>query len=496
MNENEKQNDKRTVSRNRYILSIIVALLIGVIGTISVVYFVSGEQSSEEVATPEEATETELDTQLLFGDQEELSPINKLYTILKTNYYEEVDSQVLVEGALDGMAAAVGDPYTEYMDQVESSSFEEDVSGSFEGIGAEVMKDGDYVRIISPIANSPAEEAGLQPNDLILEVAGESVADLPLNEAVELIRGPEDSSVELLIQRGEEQFTVSLVRATIPLETVFYEVDEEDDSIGYVNIVNFNMPTYKETTTAIQELEDQGVEKIVFDVRGNPGGLLTTALQISNIFVPDGEPLMMTEYREDEEPTVYNASEEYGDFKYDGEAILLVDEGSASASEILAGAMRSVDIPIYGDTTFGKGTVQSVVELGEEDEVKFTSGKWLTADGEWINEEGIEPDVEVSLPDYATLFIINSSATYEEGQTSAEVKNLKNVLSALDYEVSDNETFDETVVEAVEAFQTENDLSVDGIVTGETARLLTEALRTKIEENDTQYEAAVEALQE
>lgn len=496
MNENGKQNDKRTVSRNRYILSIIVALLIGVIGTISVNYFVSGEQSNEEAATPEEATETELDTQLLFGEQEELSPINKLYTILKTNYYEEVDSEVLVEGALDGMAAAVGDPYTEYMDQVESSSFEEDVSGSFEGIGAEVMKDGDYVRIISPIANSPAEEAGLQPNDLILEVAGESVADLPLNEAVELIRGPEDSSVELLIRRGEEQFTVSLVRATIPLETVFYEVDEEDDSIGYVNIVNFNMPTYEETTTAIQELEDQGVEKIVFDVRGNPGGLLTTALQISNIFVPNGEPLMMTEYREDEEPTVYNASEEYGEFKYDGEAVLLVDEGSASASEILAGAMRSAGIPIYGDTTFGKGTVQSVVELGEEDEVKFTSGKWLTADGEWINEEGIEPDVEVSLPDYATLFIVNSSTTYEEGQTSAEVKNLKNVLSALDYEVSDNETFDETVVEAVENFQTENDLPVDGVVTGETARLLTEALRIKIEENDTQYEAAVEALQE
>ena len=496
MNENEEQHNKQIVSKNRYIFSIIIALLIGVIGTLSVNYFVSDEKGNEEADTPEKVTEAELDTQLLFEDQEELSTINKLYTILKTNYYEEVDSEVLMEGALEGMAAAVGDPYTEYLDQVESSSFEEDVSGSFEGIGAEVMKDGKYVRIISPIANSPAEEAGLQPNDLILEVAGESVADLPLNEAVELIRGPEDSSVELLIQRGEEQFTISLVRATVPLETVFYEVDENDSSVGYVNIVNFNMPTYEETTTAIQELEDQGVEKIIFDVRGNPGGLLTTALQLSNIFVPDGDPLLMTEYREDEEPTVYSASEEYGEFKYDGDAVLLVDEGSASASEILAGAMRSVDIPIYGDTTFGKGTVQSVVELGEEDEVKFTSGKWLTADGEWINEEGIEPDVAVSLPSYATLFIINSSATYEEGQTSAEVKNLKNVLSALDYEVSDNETFDETVVDAVEAFQAENDEPVDGIVTGETARLLTDALRTKIEENDTQYEAAVEALQE
>src|SRR5699024_8214527 len=166
-----------------------------------------------------------------------------------------------------------------------TASFEEDVSGSFQGIGAEVMKDGEYVRIVSPIANSPAEAAGLQPNDLIVEVDGESVADLTINEAVSLIRGPEASEVELLIMRGDNEFPVTLTRATIPVETVFFEVDEDDPSIGYVNIVNFNMPTYDETIEAIQELEDQGVTKIIFDVRGNPGGLLTTAMQISNIFV-------------------------------------------------------------------------------------------------------------------------------------------------------------------------------------------------------------------
>jgi carboxyl-terminal processing protease len=493
MNENENQKNNRKVKISTYVISMIIALVIGVGGTLAVDQFVS---NSEEENTPTEVAETEVNTQYLFDESNDLATVNKLYTILQTSYYEEIESDVLIEGALEGMAGAVGDPYTEYLDQVESSSFEEDVSGSFQGIGAEVMKDGEFVRIVSPIANSPAEAAGLQPNDLIVAVDGESVADLPLNEAVALIRGPEDSEVELLIQRGEEQFTISLTRATIPIETVYYEIDENDASIGYVNIVNFNMPTYEETITAIQELESQGVEKIVFDVRGNPGGLLTTALQVSNIFVPNGEPLMMSEYREDEEPTVYEASDEYGDFKYEGEAVLLVDEGSASASEILAGAMRSVGIPIYGQTTFGKGTVQSVVELGVDDEVKFTSGKWLTADGNWINETGIEPDVAVELPSYASLFIINPSATYEEGQTSAEVNNLKQVLAALEYEVSDNEMYDQSVVNAVQNFQAENDLEVDGVVTGETARLLTDALRTKIEENDTQYDAAVEALQE
>lgn len=494
MHENKNSKNDKKISTSTYIVSIIIALILGVGGTLSFDYFTSNNNAEEN--TSEEVTEMDLDTQYLFEEAEELAVIDRLYTILRTSYYEEVDSEVLIEGALEGMAGAVGDPYTEYLDQVESTSFEEDISGSFEGIGAEVMKDGEFVRIISPIANSPAEEAGLQPNDLIIEVGGESVSDLTLNEAVTLIRGPEESSVELLVQRGEEQFTISLTRATIPIETVFYEVDEHDSSIGYVNIVNFNMPTYDETVTAIQELEDQGVEKIVFDVRGNPGGLLTTALQVSNIFVPNGEPLMMSEYREDEEPTVYEASDEYGEFKYEGEAVLLVDEGSASASEILAGAMHSAAIPIYGETTFGKGTVQSVVELGTDDEVKFTSGKWLTADGEWINEKGIEPDEVVELPSYARLFIINPTATYEEGQNSAEVNNLKSILTALDYEVSDNETYDESVVAAVESFQAENDISVDGVVTGETARVLTDALRTKIEENDTQYDAAVENLQE
>lgn len=495
MNENDNQNKNQHITRKRYVISILVALLVGVLGTLSVNNFL--EEPSEYVVndTPsEEIAETELDTQYLLGDADELSIIDKLYAILMTTYYEEVDSEVLVEGALEGMAGAVGDPYTEYLDAAESTSFEEDISGSFQGIGAEVMKDGEYVRIVSPIANSPAEEAGLQPNDLIVEVDGESIAELSLNEAVSLIRGPEGTDVELLIIRGDDQFTVTLTRAEIPIETVFYEVDSEDSNIGYVNIVNFNAPTYQETVDAIQDLQSQGVEKIIFDVRGNPGGLLTTALEISNIFVPNGEPLMMTEYRQDEEPTVYEASNQYGDFKFEGEAVLLVDGGSASASEILAGAMQSVGIPIYGTTTFGKGTVQSIVELGTDDELKFTSGKWLTAEGEWINEKGVEPNVVVELPEYASLFVINSSATYQQGDASAEVKNLKSILAALDYEVSDSDLYDDTVVEAVEDFQSDNNLTVDGIVTGDTARIIIEKLREKIENNDTQYDAALEAL--
>jgi len=494
MSKQQKNNKGFSISKKMYVLTLIFALLIGAGGTLVFENYFANNANESEENTTELDSESDAYTQYLFGDSEELSSVNKMLTILQTSYFEELDSETLIEGALEGMAKATGDPYTEYLNEQKTASFEEDVSGSFQGIGAEVMKEGEFVRIISPIANSPAEAAGLQPNDFIVEVDGESVADLTINEAVDLIRGPEGSEVELLIQRGDNQFTLSVTRATIPVETVFYEVDENDSTIGYVNIVNFNMPTYEETVEAIQDLEKQGVSKIIFDVRGNPGGLLTTAMEISNIFVPNGEPITMTQNRDDEEPVVLKASEEFGDFKYEGEAILLVDEGSASASEILAGAMRSVGIPIYGTTTFGKGTVQSVVDLGAADELKFTSGKWLTAEGEWINEKGIEPDEVVERPEYATLFVVSPSDTFKIGEASSEVSNLKSVLSALEYKVSDTNVFDDSVVEAIRSFQKENDLSIDGTITNDTARSLTDALRTKIEENDTQYEAAFKAI--
>lgn len=492
MDESEENKKEINLTRRRYILSLFIALIIGAAGMYGVDYFLAEEPDPiDEISLQEDFA---LDGQLLLPNAEEFSSLNKMYMILKNSYFEELDSEILIDGALEGMSRAIGDPYTEYLNEEQAISLEEDISGSFQGIGAEVMKEGEYVRIISPIANSPAEEAGLRPNDLVIEVAGESVAELSITEAVALIRGPEGSEVELLIKRGTEEFSLTLTRANIPVETVFYEQDEKDSTIGYVNIVNFNLPTYDETVEAIQDLEVKGVEKIIFDVRGNPGGLLTTALQVSNIFVPDGERMMLTEYREDDEPTEFIASEEYGDFKYEGEAVLLVDEGSASASEILAGAMQSVDIPIYGQATFGKGTIQSVVDISEKEEIKFTVGKWLTANGDWINEDGIQPDQKVELPAYARLFVVNTSDSFKEGEASPEVKNLKEVMKALGYKTTDNNVFDQSVIEAIQSFQKDKNLSADGKVTVETAREITDALRDKIEENDSQYEAAVKAF--
>ncbi|SFC63889.1 carboxyl-terminal processing protease [Alkalibacterium subtropicum] len=493
--EHESENkETKKVSLTLYVVSLVIVLFVAIAGTVLALN-VTGD--TDDVTDPQ--TETEETETVLESDPEDVDfePLREVYSILMTQYLEEVDSDTLIEGALQGMAEAVEDPYTTYLDEVEATSMNEDIEGSFEGIGAEVMKEGEYVRIISPISGSPAEEAGLLPNDLIDEVNGESVADLSINEAVALIRGPQGTEVELSIIRGDNEFTVNIIRDSIPIESVVYEIDAENPTIGYVHITNFNRPTYEELVDAIEALQEEGAEAFIFDVRGNPGGLLDSALQLSNIFVENGEPLMQSQGR-GEEPYVYTASDELGDFKFDQESVLLINGGSASASEILAGAMsQSADIPLIGTTTFGKGTIQNVLDITGDGEIKFTAGKWLTADGTWINEEGIAPDLEVEMPDYINLMLVNSEATYETGDISEEVYNLEQVLDVLDYEVGSVDfTYDEETEEAVESFQAANDLEQDGIVTGDTARTLVERLRELIEANDTQYDAAVDYLLE
>lgn len=489
----EEKNEKK-IGIGFYILSLIIVLFLGIGGTyLGMQQFPSDTNDSQPVEQEDESASNE---DFEVSELGEMEPIQEMYSILMTSYFEELESDVLIQGALEGMADAIGDPYTEFLDEVEATSMEEDMQGSFQGIGAEVMKEGEFVRIISPISGSPAEEAGLLPNDYIVEVDGESVADLSINEAVSLIRGPVGSEVSLLIQRGESQFDITLVRDSIPVESVIYEVDEEDDSIGHVQIINFNNPTYEELVEAIQSLDEQGVEKFIFDVRGNPGGLLNISLQLANIFVEDGQPLMQSQGRNEEPYTYIADSNEFGEFKFQGEAVLLIDGGSASASEILAGAMQSVDIPLIGSNTFGKGTIQNVVPLSQDSEVKYTNGRWLTAEGEWIDGEGIVPDIEVEMPEYQNLLIINPDETYQEGDVSSEVENINGILDALGYDVGEvSNAYDEQTREAVESFQEEQEIDITGTVSGATSSRLIDALRDLIEENDTQYEAAVEYLQ-
>ncbi|MGH2119831.1 S41 family peptidase, partial [Aerococcus sp. L_32] len=228
-----------------------------------------------------------------------------------------------------------------------------------------------------------------------------------------------------------------------------------------------------------------------------PGGLLTSALQIANMFLNDGDTIMQVQEK-DADPYVYGASDaDYGDFQVDEDVVLLVDEGSASASEILAAALQeSAGVPVVGSQTFGKGTVQNVFSLESDSELKITIAKWLTPNGTWINETGVTPDVEASLPDYASLTLIDRSQTYQEGDVSEAIQNIEAILVALGYQDSQvDAVFAEDTTSAVLAFQADQGLAETGVIDTETASAMISAIQALIASNDTQLDKAVEVLE-
>lgn len=491
--ENEPNNEKRKKGIKPWIygtsLLVVAALSIG--GTVAVT---NADENTNEEQAQNQVNSSEVSVAV---DTEDFEKIQAVYDTLMSDYYQGVESETLIEGAITGMTESVGDPYTQYLNVEESSSLNESISASFEGIGAEVMKQGDNVMIVSPIAGSPAEKAGLQPNDIIVKVDEQELSGMSLNEAVSYIRGEKGSEVVLTIKRGETTFEVTLVRDTIPVETVLYQLDKENPTIGSITITSFSSPTYEDLVMAIEDLREQGATSFVFDVRQNPGGLLNAGLSISNLFLENGDIILQTQEKDQEPVSIVADDKTMGSFKVTEPSVLLVDEGSASASEILAGAVsESGNVKLIGTKTFGKGTVQNVATFDDSSELKLTIAKWLTPSGEWIHEKGITPDIEVSLPEYANLLLIDSSKTYQLGDVSAEVENLEKVLDALGYSIEDTDGyFDESTQEAVKKFQTDTKLAVDGKVTGETSTQLVESLRKLIDENDTQYEAAIKELQ-
>lgn len=422
--------------------------------------------------------------------------LTAVYETIMQNYIGEVDEDKLVEGALTGMVEAIDDPYSQYLTTEEADNLDESIDASFEGIGAEIMNVNDQIVVVSPKKGSPAEAAGLLPNDIILSADGQSLQGMTASEAVKLIRGEKGTVVELEIQRGDQTLTVHITRDTIPIETVTYHMDEEQADIGVVQVTSFSKPTYDEIVKAVTDLREQGAKKFVFDFRGNPGGLLDQALRIGNMFVEDGEVLVQTQEKGTDPQPIFANDSELGSFQIQEPSVMLVDEGSASASEIVAGVLQeAAGIPLVGTTTFGKGTVQTIYPLTANSELKLTVAKWLTPHGNWIHDKGIQPDYEVALPEYASLTIVDASAEYKEGAVSPAVQNVELMLEAIGYEVTADGFYDANTVNQVEAFQLEHGLAPSGEVEGETAVALVETLRETLRENDSQYAKAVEVLQ-
>lgn len=457
----------------------IMVLVLTVLATVGLTVFALtfGEEKVVEVKVPVERAE--------------FARLYDAYDELQKNYYVEIDSEEVVSGAINGMFDALDDPYSDYMYTDEASQFNEDLSSSFQGIGAEIQERNSYIMVVSPIKNSPAERAGLQPQDMILAVDGESLQGMSASEAVKLIRGEKGTSVTLSVQRGDaEPVNMTIVRDEIPIETVYGEMG--DDKIAHIQITSFSEGTTKELVTMLTDYETQGMKGIVLDVRQNPGGILEGAIEIASLFLEKGQPILQVETR-DSEPVVYKAT---GGTKFTQPVTVLIDEGSASASEILAAALQeSNNTEIIGVTSFGKGTVQTVSKLGDGANLKFTMGKWLTPKGNWINEKGVKPTIEVPYPPYASLTYVDPATELTVDMNQTSVSSAEGMLEALGYDPGVVDTvFDEKTAKAVRAFQKANDLQQTGVLVGETTYALMDALRDKIKADDPMLLKAKEVL--
>ncbi len=321
---------------------------------------------------------------------------------LKKDYIDsdKVSDKQLFYGALRGMVGAVGDPYTVFMEPKVAEEFADDLAGTFEGIGAEIGIKKDILTIIAPLPDMPAEKAGLMAGDKIFSINGTSTTGISIDEAVAKIRGPKGTEVILSIAReGEEGLIdIAIKRGTIIIKSVRTEILE--DNFLFIKVSNFNNDTEKLFAEATREALDKNIKGIVLDLRNNPGGYLDTAIEMASEWVEDG--IIVTEQFADKDKRNEHLARGRARLK-DIPTVVLVNKGSASASEIVSGALQDYDKAIIvGEITFGKGSVQTVAKFDDGSSLKVTIAKWLTPKGRSINDSGIDPDLIVpySLEDY------------------------------------------------------------------------------------------------
>ena len=415
-------------------------------------------------------------------ERQEMKKIEFAYKTLDTDYYKKQNSSKLSEAAINGMVKELKDPYSEYMTKSETKSFNEDVSGDFVGIGAEMQKKNKDIMITSPMKDSPAEKAGLQPKDIVTKVNGKSVVGKPLDQVVKVVRGKEGSNVKLTIKRGSEEKDINIKRGKIHVKSVEYK---KKGNIGVFTITKFQQNTAGELKSAIIKAHNAGVRNIILDLRNNPGGLLDEAVKMANIFIDKGQTVVQLEKGNDKE-AIKTSNDALKDVK-DMKVSILVNEGSASASEVFTGAMKDHHkAKVYGSKTFGKGIVQTTRELKDGSLLKYTQMKWLTPNDYYIHGKGIRPDVTIESPKYQSLSVIPSDKTYSVGDNNKNVKSIKIGLDALGYYNGDESNqFDNQLANAIKIFQSDHQLSETGKFDTKTNEKFTQLLVEKSNNEDT-----------
>lgn len=330
-----------------------------------------------------------------------LSPFVEVWNLVNERFYEQpIDKAAAVQGAIDGLLATLGDPHTRYLPPSAEAAARSAMEGEMEGIGVIVEEVDGNITVISPFEGSPAEAAGLQAGDILRAVGGVDLTDLGLDQAAELIRGPAGTSVSLLVEREGSTFEVNVVRDVINIPSVRGEILPE--GVAYVRLSRFGNRTTEEIETILEDLLAQEPSGLILDLRGNPGGGLSAAVDVADQFLDDG--IVLIERFGTGQEKVYRSGD--GEVAEDIPMVVLIDEASASASEVLAGALRDRGrATLIGTSSYGKGTVQTWHGLSNGGGVRITIARWLTPDGVWVNQDGLEPGETVTLPEAEEPFV-------------------------------------------------------------------------------------------
>lgn len=376
---------------------------IGFIGLLLIASFWFGLQRGKNESSSAQNEGMPLENTIVINKDKKIDSLDfslfwRAWDILKEKYVDssKLDAQKLLYGSIKGMLAATGDPYTSFFDPEENKKFNEDIAGSFEGIGAEIGIKSGILTIIAPLEGTPAEKAGLRAGDKIIKIEDKITSDLTIDQAVDMLHGKRGTEVKITILREGEDDTreITIIRDVINVKSVKYE--QKGGDVAYIKISRFGDNTFKEFGSAINQAKNNNDKGIILDLRNDPGGYLETAIDIGSKMLSKGSVVVIEEDRNKEQKKILaRGGDEFSQVK----TVVLINEGSASASEILAGALRENrdNVTLVGKKSYGKGSVQELVSLTQGTAMKVTVAKWLTPKGNQINEKGIEPDVEVEL---------------------------------------------------------------------------------------------------
>lgn len=422
--------------------------------------------------------------------EEELRPLVEALDILSERFLEDVSREELINAAISGMVDSLDDPQTQFFTANDYQEMMIKIDGSFSGVGVEISAVGDYITVVAPIKNTPGEKAGLKAGDRIVAVDGKSIIGVTPTEAAQLMRGPEGTKVTLTVEREnvEEPLTFNITRANIVVPSVFAEMLE--GKIAYLQITTFDEHTSSDFQKALLELETEGMRGLILDLRDNPGGLLDQAVKVGQEILPAGPIAHMV----DRDGNILQTYQSYG-MEKEYPIVVLINGGSASAAEIIAGALQDTGTGILvGTKTYGKATVQHLERLSNRGGIRYTVAKYQTPNGRDIHGRGLEPDVPVELPEDYYYLQFELMADLKLGDEGANVLILQKILRALGHAVDGTGKYDEATVQAVRTFQKQHNLTANGRADSATRTELRKQVESILPTLDVQLQKAVEIV--